>query len=148
VLKFEPFNLKCNFAGNSKDFKFIKMANKEPTFGNGKICYLEIPAADIGISASFYGDVFGWDSERDDGSIAFDDGVGEVSGTWILGRKPMRDLGIMISIMVDDAQATVNSIIGHGGNIVLEIDKDALEITTHFSDPAGNILGIYQHAMQ
>ena len=26
-----------------------------PTFANGKICYLEIPAADIARSADFYG---------------------------------------------------------------------------------------------
>jgi hypothetical protein len=30
------------------------MEQKCPTFGNGKICYLEIPALDIHKSASFY----------------------------------------------------------------------------------------------
>jgi uncharacterized protein len=122
------------------------MENKEPTFGNGKICYLEIPAANIGTSVAFYKEVFGWGiRERGDGSIAFDDGVGEVSGTWVLGRKPMSEPGIIISIMVDNAQATVDSIVAHGGIITQEIGKDAPEITAHFSDPAGNILGIYQH---
>lgn len=122
------------------------MANKEPTFGNGKICYLEIPAADINISMLFYKEVFGWSIRtRGDGSISFDDGVGEVSGTWVLGRKPMQEPGIIISIMVDDAQACVDSIVAHGGIIIREIVKDAPEITAHFSDPAGNVLGIYQH---
>lgn len=52
-----------------------------PTLGNGKICYLEIPASDIDTSVRFYQAVFGWAVRtRDDGSIAFDDGVGEVSG--------------------------------------------------------------------
>jgi len=32
----------------------------EPTLGNGKICYIEIPAADIERSVSFYQEVFGW----------------------------------------------------------------------------------------
>jgi len=122
------------------------MANKEPTLGNGKICYLEIPAADINTSALFYKEVFGWSiRNREDGSVTFDDGVGEVSGTWVLGRKPMQEPGIIISIMVDDAQACVDSIVAHGGIITREIGKDAHEITAHFSDPAGNILGIYQH---
>ena len=31
-----------------------------PTIGNGKICYLEIPASDIQRSAEFYRAVFGW----------------------------------------------------------------------------------------
>ena len=53
-----------------------------PTIANGKICYIEIPATDIARSAEFYRTVFGWTTRtRGDGSIAFDDGVGEVSGS-------------------------------------------------------------------
>ena len=60
-----------------------------PTMGNGKICYLEIPTSDVARSVSFYQKVFGWKTRtRGDGSIAFDDGVGEVSGTWVAGRAP------------------------------------------------------------
>ena len=58
-----------------------------PTLANGKICYVEIPAIDIQGSASFYEKVFGWQlRKRGDGAIAFDDGVGQVSGTWVTGR--------------------------------------------------------------
>ena len=57
--------------------------NAEPHYGNGKICYLELPSRDIQESSSFYQAVFDWRVRtRGDGSIAFDDGVGEVSGTW------------------------------------------------------------------
>ncbi|HKV94481.1 MAG TPA: VOC family protein [Candidatus Angelobacter sp.] len=60
-----------------------------PTRANGKICYIEMPATDIARSAAFYGKVFGWNlRKRVDGHTAFDDGVGEVSGTWVLGRPP------------------------------------------------------------
>jgi predicted enzyme related to lactoylglutathione lyase len=31
-----------------------------PTLGNGKICYVEMPASDIQRSAEFYEKVFGW----------------------------------------------------------------------------------------
>ena len=117
-----------------------------PTFGNGKVCYLEIPAIDIQRSASFYKTVFGWQvRERGDGSVAFDDGVGEVSGTWVTGRKATTDPGVLIHIMVDDAAATLELIIGNGGKIVQPIGRDVPEITARFSDPAGNIFGIYQH---
>ena len=30
------------------------MENNHPTFGNGKICYIEIPATDVAISSAFY----------------------------------------------------------------------------------------------
>jgi predicted enzyme related to lactoylglutathione lyase len=116
-----------------------------PTLGNGKICYLEIPASDIARSADFYGRVFGWRvRHRGDGSTAFDDGVGEVSGTWVLGRAPAAAPGILIYVMVDSAAATVDAIIEAGGEIVQEISADAPEITARFRDPAGNVMGIYQ----
>ncbi len=60
-----------------------------PTLANGKICYLEMPATDIARSADFYRQVFGWNvRKRGDGSTAFDDAIGEVSGAWVLGRPP------------------------------------------------------------
>ena len=63
----------------------------EPTLGNGKICYVEIPAENVAESSKFYADVFGWKLRtRGDGSVAFDDGVGQVSGTWVTGRKANR----------------------------------------------------------
>ncbi len=117
-----------------------------PNYANGKICYLEIPATDIARSEEFYTSVFGWKTRtRGDGSIAFDDGVGEVSGTWVKGRpassgKP----GLLIYIMVDDAAATVESVIANGGEVVQPIGADSPEITARFRDPGGNILGLYQ----
>src|SRR6266511_5453369 len=72
-----------------------------PTTAHGKICYIEMPATYISRSADFYTKVFGWTiRQRGDGSTAFDDGVGEVSGTWILGRFPMSQPGLLVYIMV------------------------------------------------
>src|SRR6266508_2511295 len=121
------------------------MDNKNPTFANGKICYIEIPATDINASESFYKAVFGWSiRERGDGQLAFDDGVGEVSGTWVRGRKPATEPGLLIYIMVDNVAATSEAVIANGGNIVQPIGADAPEITARFSDPAGNVLGLFQ----
>ena len=117
----------------------------EPTLGNGKICYIEVPATDIARSSAFYQKVFGWSvRKRGDGKLAFDDGVGQVSGTWVTGRKPMTEVGLLIYIMVDDAAAIIESVIANGGKIVQPIGKDHLEITARFSDSGGNIFGIYQ----
>ena len=59
---------------------------------NGKVCYIEIPASD--------------------------DTVGEVSGTWVTGRKASTEPGLLISIMVDSVAATVDAIVAQGGKIV------------------------------
>jgi len=116
-----------------------------PTLGNGKICYLEIPAIDIDRSIAFYQQVFGWNIRtRGDGSKSFDDGVGQVSGTWRLERKPMTEVGLLIYIMVDSVAETADKVVAAGGTIVQPIGADAPEITARFADPAGNILGLYQ----
>jgi predicted enzyme related to lactoylglutathione lyase len=123
-----------------------KATSKHPTLGNGKICYVEIPAVDIKRSAAFYKEVFGWQiRQRDDGSTAFDDTVGEVSGGWVIDRKPMMEAGLLIYIMVDSVAATVDAVIANGGKLVQPIGMDAPEITARFSDPAGNVIGLYQH---
>ncbi|HVT83348.1 MAG TPA: VOC family protein [Phycisphaerae bacterium] len=116
-----------------------------PTYASGKICYLEIPAMDIDRSVKFYTKVFGWKTrKRGDGAIAFDDGVGEVSGTWVTGRPPSSLPGIMIYIMVDSVAEKMDAVIIHGGEIVQGIGADAPEITARFRDPGGNIMGLYQ----
>ena len=119
--------------------------DNHPTLANGKICYLEIPAFDTDASSKFYGSVFGWKTrKRSNGSLAFDDSVGEVSGTWVLGRKAMTEPGLLIYIMVDSVASTIDAIVSNGGAIVQPIGGDAPEITARFSDPAGNVLGLYQ----
>jgi uncharacterized protein len=116
-----------------------------PTIANGKICYIEIPATDIQRSAEFYKSVFGWAiRQRGDGSTAFDDAVGQVSGTWVLGRPPSTAPGLLIYIMVDSVAETMEAVITNGGEITQPIGGDAPEITARFRDPGGNILGLYQ----
>jgi hypothetical protein len=119
--------------------------NKQPTLGNGKICYIEMPAVDVKASAEFYRTIFGWNIRtRGDGSVSFDDGVGEVSGTWVLNRKPMTEVGLLVYIMVDSVAGTIDKVTANGGVIVQPIGGDAPEITARFKDPAGNVLGLYQ----
>ena len=116
-----------------------------PTMGNGKICYIEIPATDIPRSADFYHQVFGWHiRKRGDGHIAFDDSVGEVSGTWVLDRPPASP-GFMVYIMVDSVAATLEKMSALGCQIMQPIGIDAPEITARFRDPGGNVFGLYHH---
>lgn len=116
-----------------------------PNYRTGKICYIEIPATDITKSAQFYQRAFGWHiRQRDDGSTAFDDTVGGVSGMWVTGCPPSNVPGLVVSIMVASAATTIEAIIAAGGEIVLPVNPDEREVYAHFRDPAGNVLGIYQ----
>jgi hypothetical protein len=114
---------------------------------NGKICYVEIPAIDAGASARFYSDVFGWTSRtRGDGAHAFDDSTGSVSGAFVTGREPHATVDVMTYIMVDDIEATLESVMGKGGVVIQPRTAigSGTEAYAFFADPAGNVFGLYQ----
>jgi uncharacterized protein len=114
-----------------------------PSLAHGKICYLIIPAKDMKTSSGFYENVFGWNiRRRENGEVSFDDGVGEVSGMWVEGEKPV-DAGF-VHIMVDDAERTCKLIPQSGGVVLRQPDLEARDITAHFLDPAGNMFSIYE----
>ena len=114
------------------------------TLVNGKICYVEIPAIDIQRSADFYAAAFGWVvNKRGDGSTAFDDPTGEVSGTWVLGRPASAEPGLLIFIMVANMKAAANAIASAGGEVVPWLTEEPPEIA-RFRDPAGNLIGLYR----
>lgn len=114
---------------------------------DGKICYLEIPATDAETSARFYSTVFGWRVRtRGDGQRAFDDTTGAVSGSWVAGRSPSAESGILAYVMVDSIEAALPRIAAAGGRVVkprTQIGPSGDAFAT-FLDPAGNLLGLYQ----
>jgi predicted enzyme related to lactoylglutathione lyase len=112
---------------------------------NGKICYLELPAVNVGQSADFYSKVFGWRMrQRGNGVVAFDDTTGQVSGGFVAGRSAAATPGLLVYIMVDDVAATCEAVAAHGGALVQPVGADAPEITARIRDPAGNVIGLYQ----
>jgi predicted enzyme related to lactoylglutathione lyase len=120
-------------------------ATTGPSVPPGKICYIQIPARDVEGSAAFYADVFGWTLRRSDGTVSFDDTVGEVSGTWVTGRPPTRDAGLIVYVMVTDVEATLDRIVERGGEVVTpRTPQGEGEAFATFRDPAGNLLGIGQ----
>lgn len=121
------------------------MVDENPAMVSGKICYLEIPTTDVQRSADFYRRVFGWESRRhDDGSLAFDDTTGQVSGSWVTDRAVGSAAGLTVYIMVADAAATLDAIRAEGGSVARPVDPALDEIFAWFRDPDGNTLGIYQ----
>src|SRR3954464_10073442 len=120
-----------------------------PKLANGKICYLEIPPTDIDRSVSFYQGVFDWQTRsRGDGATAFDDAVGGVSGAWVTGRPSSPNPGLLLYVIVDSLDATVEAVTAQGGRIVQPVGVDSPELTARFADPDGNVLGLYQEPNQ
>ena len=120
-----------------------------PTLGHGKVCYVDLPATDVEQSSRFYAQLFGWTlRRRHDGAMSFDDGVGEVSGTWTLGRRPNSTPGVLLYIWVDDVAVTLDLVEGCGGEVLQPIGADPGELTARIADPAGNIIGLYQEPIE
>ncbi|HCG00131.1 MAG TPA: glyoxalase [Chloroflexi bacterium] len=117
----------------------------ESGYRTGKICYIEIPTDDIERSKDFYRSTFGWSvRQHGDGSPAFDDTVGQVSGTWVLGRQPTREPGLVVHIMVANAERAGEAVVANGGEIIQPVDPGSREVYFLFRDPAGNVLGVYE----
>ena len=116
-----------------------------PTLADGKILYIELPAADVARSAEFYRRVFGWNiRQRRDGATAFEDRVSQVGGAWIPGRSPASTPGILVYIWCTNIAATLDAVVAQGGEIVQSVGADTIENTARFRDPAGNVIGLYQ----
>ncbi len=116
-----------------------------PSLAHGKICYLEVPARDIAEASAFFHTVFGWHIRvRGDGTVAFDDSVEQVSGTFVLAVPPTTAFGIAIHIMVADIETTMAAIEVGGGTIVEGPGRHLPEITARFTDPSGNLWSLYQ----
>jgi predicted enzyme related to lactoylglutathione lyase len=111
---------------------------------HGKICYLEIPAADVSVSSEFYKKIFGWEIRtRGDASLAFNDSVGQVNGTWVTGRASAAP-GMLTYIMVTDVANTLEKVIAEGGAVDQPRTAIGPMVIARFRDPGGNVLGLYQ----
>jgi predicted enzyme related to lactoylglutathione lyase len=118
----------------------------EPAFRHGTICYIIMPSNDPQVSSQFYADVFGWSiRSHDDGTLAFDDSVGQVSGMWVTDRQAVENPGAEVHIMVDNAAEAERKIERHGGTLVWRSGPEEREVYGTFRDPSGNLFGYFQH---
>jgi len=83
--------------------------------------------------------------EGSDGEVKFDDTVGEVSGTWVTGRVPSAEPGLVVYMLVESVEQTLDKIREAGGEVVTPLTPQGEgEAFATFRDSAGNVLGIGQ----
>ena len=112
-----------------------------------RFCYLEIPALDAGVSASFYESVFGWDiRDKATNRPSFIHRGADLTGAWVTGRAISQAPGVLPYIWVDDIAQTLERIESSGGKIAdpPRLDAPEGEWIATFRDPAGNVMGLYQ----
>jgi predicted enzyme related to lactoylglutathione lyase len=111
---------------------------------HGKVSYMQIPAIDTERSAAFYAEVFGWRVGGDRNHRSFDDASGELIGAWVTGRAISSDPGILPYIYVVDIDEIRERIEAHSGRVVRAPYPEGDLWVATFSDPAGNVLGVWQ----
>ena len=97
-------------------------------------------------SARFYESVFDWKS-RGDGvnHLSFTDATGDMIGAWVTGRPAIsREPGVLPYIYVHGIDAALARVAASGGAIVKPPYPEGDLWVATFSDPAGNVLGVWQ----
>jgi predicted enzyme related to lactoylglutathione lyase len=123
-------------------------ANDEPDMANpsgpvhGQLSYLQVPARDVGQSATFYAKIFGWHVEQPHPSFEAPGLIGQ----WVTDRPAAPDAGLLVWIQVDSIDDTLELVRTNGGEVVEppSADGDERWLGT-IRDPAGNVLGIVQN---
>jgi uncharacterized protein len=117
-----------------------------PVFRVGGVSYLRIPARDARASAAFYHAVFGWEIRGDDpDNPSFSDGTGHVIGHWRTDLAVAGEAGVLPYIFVARVDDTLWQINERGGEVVRPPYPEGDLWVATFRDPAGNVLGVWQH---
>jgi predicted enzyme related to lactoylglutathione lyase len=113
-------------------------------FRDRAVSYLEVPATDIAQSSTFYRQVFGWAVSGDAEQGSFTDGSGHVIGHWRSDLEVAGDQGIRPHIYVSNLSQVIDEVAAHGGTVVQPRYTEGDLWVARFSDPAGNIIGVWQ----
>jgi uncharacterized protein len=120
----------------------VATVSETDVFRPGGLSYLHIPAPDPAAAGAFYAAVFGWTvhPERN----GFEDGTGHVIGHFVSELAVAGDGGMRPYIYVDDVDATLDRIVGNGGELATPPYPEGDLTVATFRDPAGNHLGVWQ----
>ena len=111
--------------------------------------YVEISVDDLATAKAFYAEALGWSFNDYGGEYA---GIQDprTPGREVGGLNPVkasaRGDGVLALVRTDDADAALASIQSAGGRITTELHDYPGGRRFMFSDPCGNIVGVYQPA--
>ena len=111
---------------------------------DGKIDYVEFPGADLTAVKAFYGAAFGWKFQDYGPAYVAFEGQGADGGfTATIETPPQKP---MVILYAHDLEAMEAKVRAAGGVISEPIFSFPGGRRFHFSDPAGNLLGVWSEA--
>jgi predicted enzyme related to lactoylglutathione lyase len=110
--------------------------------------WVEIRVRDLDKAKNFYGNLFDWKisggENKDWAYRVVDTGEKPGGGMW---RFPQgKPLGILVYILVEDIDKTLENVVKLGGKIVAPKSKENGNAMATFADPDGNLFGLYEYA--
>lgn len=121
------------------------MPPREHAFGHGQLAYVQIPALDVGASAAFYKEIFKWEVRAGtEAHLSFTDAAGQIIGAFVTGRAISNEPGVVLYIYVHGIDATLAKMVASGSTVVREAYAEGDVWVSTFTDPAGNVIGIWQ----
>lgn len=108
--------------------------------------HVEIPSANLQRAAKFYHEVFGWNmnyvAEAD--YMLFETG-GAINGAFYHSPQHTGRQGVVVYVEVNNLEETLALVTQHGGaTVVNKTTVDERGSFALFSDPDGNVLGIWE----
>lgn len=107
--------------------------------------YVELAAPDVAAAKAFYAAAFGWtftDYGPEYAAIRSADGDDEVGG--LTAAATASRGGPLVLLHSEDLDASVRAVEGAGGTVTSPPFEYPGGRRFHFTDPAGNELGVYQ----
>lgn len=109
--------------------------------------WVEIRVRDLEKAKQFYGSLFDWKiSGKENKDYAYwliDTGEKPSGGLWRMPKE--KPCGILVYILVDDIDKTLEKIVKLGGKVVVPKSKENGNAMATFADPDGNIFGLYEY---
>jgi predicted enzyme related to lactoylglutathione lyase len=119
--------------------------SREHPFGHGRIAYVQIPALDVSASAAFYREIFGWQLSGGSASHAsFIDATENVLGAFVTDRAVSHEAGVILYVYVHGIDATLEKMFVAGSKVIKSPYPEGDIWVATLTDPAGNVIGIWQ----
>ncbi len=107
-----------------------------------KIAYVELPAGEVEGMKSFYQQSMGWEFEDWGPEYAAMLNAGVDGG--LNGAAGQRTRSVLVLVETDDLEKAHADVLAAGGKVIVPIFSYPGGRRFHFTDPAGNELGVFQ----
>ena len=121
-----------------------------------KVVHFEVPTENMERAKKFYADVFGWEMPPPDPVMKYQSVVttmmdeknrpkepGAINGGLIRRQGSMKNP--IITLQVDDIDASLESVKKHGGKATMKKTAAGnMGFLAYFEDPEGNVMGLWQ----